>query len=210
MPTKTFFNLSKEKQKLLIDASEREFSRVSFSEASINQIIQDAKVPRGSFYMYFMDKEDLYFYILEKYKIKMHQLFLKQLVEKKGDFILAWEEMHEIIIQFCMHPKKKGLFQNFFLNMRYTTDKKIISNPPKGVIEKYRKQLISLINRNFYHFSTDDELMEAFSMIMMITTGSIVYTFMNPLEKEKEKSSYLRRLDMIKYGLYQERKDESC
>ena len=44
MPSKTFLNLSKDKQKMLIEAAEREFSRIDFFSSSINQIIQDASI----------------------------------------------------------------------------------------------------------------------------------------------------------------------
>ena len=39
MPTDTFFRLPEEKRQRLLDAAWEEFSRVSFADASINQII---------------------------------------------------------------------------------------------------------------------------------------------------------------------------
>ncbi len=59
VPTQTFFHLPKEKQKTLLKAAINEFTQYSFENASINQIIKEASIPRGSFYMYFRDKEDL-------------------------------------------------------------------------------------------------------------------------------------------------------
>ena len=50
MPSATFANLPAQKQERLLEAATREFSRRPFSEASINQIIKDAGIPRGSFY----------------------------------------------------------------------------------------------------------------------------------------------------------------
>lgn len=64
MPTQTFFNLPIDKQKRLLDAASTEFSRVPLTEASINNIIKLAEILRGSFYQYFKDKEDLYYYFL--------------------------------------------------------------------------------------------------------------------------------------------------
>ena len=65
MPTPTFFRLPEEKRARLTDAAWREFSAVRFSEASINRIVRDAQIPRGSFYQYFADKDDLFFYLLD-------------------------------------------------------------------------------------------------------------------------------------------------
>ena len=55
MPSQTFLNLDSNKQKKLLDAAMNEFSRVSYTDASINQIIQNAGISRGSFYTYFVD-----------------------------------------------------------------------------------------------------------------------------------------------------------
>ncbi|HZK24709.1 MAG TPA: TetR/AcrR family transcriptional regulator [Oscillospiraceae bacterium] len=64
MPKTTFFNLNKEKQSKIFQAAVQEFSLCSFKEASINQIIKQAGISRGSFYQYFRDKKDIYLYML--------------------------------------------------------------------------------------------------------------------------------------------------
>ena len=64
MPTQTFFRLPSEKRERLTEAAWEEFTRVPFSEASINRIIRGAQIPRGSFYQYFEDKEDLFVHLI--------------------------------------------------------------------------------------------------------------------------------------------------
>lgn len=65
MPNKTFLNLSKEKQKNIIDISIKEFSTYDFETASINRIITELGIAKGSFYRYFNNKEDLYLYVVD-------------------------------------------------------------------------------------------------------------------------------------------------
>ena len=64
MPTTTFLNLPKEKQTKILNAAKHEFGKNSVEEASVKNIVTEAEIPRGSFYAYFHDKEDLYHYIL--------------------------------------------------------------------------------------------------------------------------------------------------
>ena len=66
MPKDTFYNLNEEKKKKIFDAAVKEFAARRFSDASINQIIKTAKIPRGSFYQYFDGKEDLYLYVIKE------------------------------------------------------------------------------------------------------------------------------------------------
>jgi AcrR family transcriptional regulator len=65
MPKRTFFNLSDEKRRSLLKAAEREFSRVPLAKASVSNIIKMAGIPRGSFYQYFENIEDLYYYLVD-------------------------------------------------------------------------------------------------------------------------------------------------
>lgn len=80
MPSKTFYNLSQEKQQKIIDASKKEFSNNLYQDVSLNQIIKNSNISRGSFYMYFTDKEDLYFYLLNEYKANFEKVIIKTLM----------------------------------------------------------------------------------------------------------------------------------
>lgn len=85
MPSATFYRLAPEKQERLLTAATREFSRRPFSEASINQIIKDAGIPRGSFYMYFADKEDLFRYVMEGYVDQLLLVVRESILRCGGD-----------------------------------------------------------------------------------------------------------------------------
>lgn len=74
MPKDTFFNLNEEKQKRIFEAAVQEFSTRRFSDASINQIIKNAGIPKGSFYQYFTDKQDIYLYMAEKISEEIHKI----------------------------------------------------------------------------------------------------------------------------------------
>ena len=58
MPKSTFYNLNNEKREKIEKALKNEFTRNTFEKASISNIIEEAQIPRGSFYQYFEDKED--------------------------------------------------------------------------------------------------------------------------------------------------------
>ena len=57
----TFERLPEEKKERILAAARREFVEYPYEKSSINRILQDAKVPKGSFYQYFDDKVDLFF-----------------------------------------------------------------------------------------------------------------------------------------------------
>ena len=67
MPKQTFFNLPEEKRNHIIEVSIDEFTKAPYQNISINHLIRSMNIPTGSFYQYFEDKKDLYFYILSFY-----------------------------------------------------------------------------------------------------------------------------------------------
>lgn len=75
MPYPTFERLDSTKKERLMNAMIDEFSQVPFSHASINKIIKEAGIPRGSFYQYFADKEDAYRWVLGRIAHQKAELF---------------------------------------------------------------------------------------------------------------------------------------
>lgn len=96
MPKDTFYNLSGEKKQKIFDAAVQEFSSHRFSEASINQIVKTAGIPRGSFYQYFSGKEDIFRYMFEK------------IVEEKREVTCQAEDLNldADIFEVCMQTTR--------------------------------------------------------------------------------------------------------
>ena len=59
MIKQTFYNLPETKRERIYQAIKTEFDRVPLDKISINSIIKEANISRGSFYQYFESKEDL-------------------------------------------------------------------------------------------------------------------------------------------------------
>ncbi len=97
MPSATFLNLPAQKQEKLLCAAVREFTQKPFNEASINRIIKEAGIPRGSFYMYFRDKEELLRYLLRDYVDQLVMVTEELLLRDGGDVFSALMELYDYI-----------------------------------------------------------------------------------------------------------------
>ena len=95
LPSSTFLNLAPEKQEKLLSAAVREFTERPYNEASINRIVREAGIPRGSFYMYFRDKEDLFHYLMEESINEMLMVFEEVLHSQGGDIFAALPAMYD-------------------------------------------------------------------------------------------------------------------
>ena len=97
MPSNTFLNLPEDKQNRLMDAASREFSAKPYNEASINKIIQEAGIPRGSFYMYFQDKEELFRYLVHGYMEQLLMVLEESLLRESGDVFAALRALFDYV-----------------------------------------------------------------------------------------------------------------
>ena len=131
MPTQRFLKLKEEKKQVILDAAVHEFSRVPYSSASINQIIKEADISRGSFYTYFElevaqadisrgsfytyfeDKDDLMRYILRGFRDNCQKKIFKFLREEQGNPFEAAMGLLGIV----MEQGEGGLGYRMYRNM---------------------------------------------------------------------------------------------
>src|SRR5690625_7858119 len=119
MPRLTFFNLPEHKKQTLLDAASKEFSRVPLAEASVANIVKTAEIPRGSFYQYFEDKEDAYFYLLNEHVETKKNQFLKCLQEHDGNVFDAVIQVYELALEVNPNDQELLFLKNAFLNMTH-------------------------------------------------------------------------------------------
>ena len=110
MPSQTFFNLDYSKQKKLLDAAKQEFCKVPYTEVSINKIIQTAEISRGSFYTYFVDKNDLFAYILELNKKVLSKMTREVIVSCHGDMRESFLQLFDLFIKKIEEYVEQVLF----------------------------------------------------------------------------------------------------
>ncbi len=65
MPKQTFLNLPEEKRETIINAAVEEFAGYGFEAASINRIVANSGISKGSFYQYFEDKMDVFKHLMD-------------------------------------------------------------------------------------------------------------------------------------------------
>ena len=108
MPKQTFYKLPQEKQERIRAAAKREFTQVRYSDASINQIVREAGIPRGSFYLYFEDKKDVFLYFLQDYRAEILCGFAQVVKEMSGDFMKALDVFIDDIIEESYREPGRG------------------------------------------------------------------------------------------------------
>lgn len=202
MPTLTFNNLPEEKKNIIIEASIKEFKRALLTDASINKIIKDAGISRGSFYTYFKDINDLYTYSLNSYKEKIIKTIKQALSETNGDLFETTKKSYEKILKLC--SKDKQLFKNIFLNFNYNVS---IRNKmyEENLENKYKiVELISQIKKENLNINTEEELFYIIDIIIGFIMHGLIDLFMDKEKEERVKEKLDKQLEILKRGIYKE------
>lgn len=144
MPSSTFFNLTPEKRDKLIRAARNEFARAPYGETSINRIIQEAEIPRGSFYMYFADKEDLFLYVLGTHGRVLSLLAETLLDEARGDPFVALLVLYDQMCsdgQYQSDEVLQGLMSILRLNHRMYADLLVCAGAPESIVVRFTQRV---------------------------------------------------------------------
>ncbi|KRM54963.1 TetR/AcrR family transcriptional regulator [Lacticaseibacillus sharpeae] len=121
MPKSTFFRLPEEKRNRLLNAARTEFGRAPFAKASVSNIIELAGIPRGSFYQYFEDKQDIFFYMLEIEGGTMVGRLQQELIDHDGDVFATFHAFFDWLLQAMSENEHRDLFRNIITEMDFRT-----------------------------------------------------------------------------------------
>jgi AcrR family transcriptional regulator len=147
MPKDTFFNLAKDKQERIMKAIIFEMGNHTYEHININAIIKDAQIPRGSFYQYFEDKDDMYNY------------FYRYIGEKKFAY---WGPLLNFEIDM---PFMERFYQIYMKGIEFMLEypdlvkagKKIITSDYLTQNEKFKESMQIAINLYAKYIALDQE-----------------------------------------------------
>ncbi len=200
MPRQTFFNLPEEKKQTLLNAATKEFSRVSLGKASVANIVKDAEIPRGSFYQYFDDKEDLYYYLLNEHATKRQEEFITSLKTYNGDIFAAIEKMFQSMLIEMDDDRIRNFYKNVFLNMNYKIEKTFLKSIHYSGVNKQYTEFKHLINRDSLNIKNDEELFQIVQIISIVMLENIVRKFAKELTNEEVICNYTIQINLLKRG----------
>ena len=203
MPKETFLKLSKEKQQKVINAAKKEFARAPIENVSIKNIVEEADIARGSFYLYFESKEDLLIYILRENSEKLNTKLKDKVKETNGDIFKLYIFLYDSMIEEFTNNPDQELFKQIFINLK-SSDENVFDlvrkTKPQDIIEYYEQ-----IDKNNLKIENHEDLVIICDMLNVITRRALIKNFKNK-SKEDCRKMFLKEIEYLKYGI--EKKEE--
>ena len=195
MPKITFFNLNDEKKQKIEKAIKNEFSREGFEKASISNIIEEAKIPRGSFYQYFEDKEDAVKYIIDKYAKKEKEMMQNFTIKNNGNIFDMSIDIFEYIVK-KVEDKKEWILYKSILSELKKNNISILGE------KEEERDFGKNINYQILNIKEKDDLKYMIRILMTITRSASLEVLANRKSKEESKEELIKQIEILKRGMY--------
>lgn len=205
MPTETFFNLNPVKQMKIIDVAIDLFAEAPYEQVSITMIIKKSQIPRGSFYAYFLDKEDLYLHLIDVIRQEKMRFLQATLINTEEiPFLDLVRKLYIDGVKFALaHPKYVRILDFLLKNHNEIYDKlmadniKIAENIYGDLIDKDKEK--GLIRKEINT--------KTFAKIIVELTTNIAVEELDTANEEESYKKMLERnnqiLEIIEKGVKQ-------
>lgn len=199
MPYPTFFNLPEEKRTRILAAIKDELARAPLEDVSINRIVQQAEIPRGSFYQYFEDKKDMLAYVLADYQNVMIQATLDRLKANQGDIFQTFLDLLDFTVEFVTQGQTNAFLNNLLSDIRvniafYSS----FATHDKG--EALMDELSHHVNMELLDIRDEDDFIHMMGILLPLTGEMIAHAFFDLSQYDELREAYSKKLALLKRG----------
>lgn len=200
MPNETFFNLPEDKRQKILKAAQDEFTEHQFNKARVSNIIKNAAIPRGSFYQYFENLEDLYFYIIDELFNDIHEAGAKY-AEMTNDLFEFSYLSFDYDYKAFANDKRHRFMMNVLKSLSQYDDE---VNRHRENRLKYINSVLSKMDLSNIKYTNEEDLQKMYQFIQDAKSVVIRKSMIDNKTPEEAKEEFKWYLDILKHGLLKE------
>ena len=200
MPKDTFFRLPDDKRNRILKGAKKEFYNCTFSEASINRIIKDAEIPRGSFYQYFDDKVDL-IEIITKTMFEESSNKAKEILKLScGDLFVMYIKMFDYFGDYSSQKQTMKIMRNIVDSFKANDD--LVSEYLKNRFNMAltNNEIYTMVDRQNLKFQDNESVKCLIEILTQVLKNAIFDVFVAGSDREEVRERLIKKIDIIKQG----------
>lgn len=198
MPKEAFKNLKPKKKKQIFLAAKTEFTKNLYEDVSICQVIKEAKISRGSFYLYFENKLDLYCYVLSYNRKKLIERFVEDILLKKGIFEIYLGLFDELVDY--LKQEDPMFIEKTILNLNPQIILYFISGLKENTEGKLDFSIISDYDK--LNISNKQDFTAILEMLTTLTITEYSFILLNRYSVADARRNLLKKFEFIKNSIY--------
>lgn len=209
MPSDTFYRLLPEKRNRILQAAKEEFSQVAFSEASINKIVKNAGISRGSFYMYFHDKYDLLRVLLEDITLQLRNCLFEEAKKSDGMLDALMLGVHDFFYHAYQVKENRNFLQNLLTHASMNPEAGMELFPKDLPYIRLFQGLIPLLDTRQFEITSPDAILVVVELAFSSLKNALHRAISGEWPIEQSRMNYQKHIHIIKLG-YLRRGESSC
>lgn len=183
----------------IVEAGIMEFAKNYYDTASVNNIIKVSRTSKGTFYHYFKDKEDLYFYILDtvvQEKIRYISSRIGEMADIANSISLFDDNFKRLVSLGMEFAADNPLYYEIGMNMFHEPNLDILDR----ITAQYGDQTKNIIGMIIDKSIKNNELNKHLSRDFIVSMVSFImsnYIKIIPPEDRTDFDSWAKHLDSI-------------
>ena len=202
MVKQTFYNLPDNKKQRITEAIIKELEQYSYNDISINRIVKNALISRGSFYQYFDDKDDLLKVILDGFSDELIKNYKSYLVESGGDIFVACEKIFDFVIESSQSKNYSTAFKVIFSFTKTTEDLLKCDNNKQCKHQQLINETKLNINYDLLLIPDEKSIEYIYAILSSLLTHAWFEIFVISKEYDEVKFELLKCFEILKNGFY--------
>ena len=201
MPSETFFRLPESKQERIVQAIKDEIARAPFEEFSIGNVIRNCGISRGSFYQYFHNKEDIFFYLISDYQNKIIQDIISTMQGNDGDLFDMLEIVFRHAVRLLCYKDSRQFRHNLFCNVHLFEAIWKQDGYPQERIQNYDR-IRSYVNPAHLNLTDPQEINSLLEICINSALKDVAYIFITDESEEQVLNRFFVKLRLLRkaYG----------
>ncbi len=197
MPRETFFNLDNEKKEKILLAAIKEFTNNELHKSRVSNIIKEAGIPRGSFYQYFEDLDDLYYFVIDDAFDKIFYEGYKN-TELTNDIFKYTELTFEVDITTYMNDNRHKFIMNVLKSIGSNVEYLEQHNKKR---RQYIMDVLKQMDLSNIKIKKTEELIKLYELLQNFKRIVIQKSLIRQLSKEEAQDLLKWHLNIIKNGV---------
>lgn len=205
MPTEKFYKLDNEKRQKIINSMKKEFSKESFHDASINKIVEDAGISKGSFWVYFESKEEAIEYLIELHVENERKISKDIFARNNGDIFKSFVELYDYLSKESEEEFLQiKLMSNIFKSLIMDGEKCIHKGkaPAEDMLENVK------IDSSNLNLKTEDDVLSLLKLLNYSMRINLIDVMSKKCDKKNARERFLKQVEILKYGVSKEKWEE--
>lgn len=201
MALEAFHKLKDKKKKIVLGAISSCLKRMSYDELSVNDIVVEADISRGSFYNYFADKNDAVKCLVESRVKHYFDMYINTIQESDNKLFDGTRKLYKNIINILSDDINITVMRNmkFFSELVFETVK---SNEYKKYLDGIIDWFIENTIEGKKVLNTRKKMSNVIDIIISIIMNSIFVETVFKVDPFNENSDFEYKIGIVEKGIF--------